>query len=110
MKTTVSQSDFHDAFRACDRLENFSYQGRNALFDYLEEYENDTGEEIELDVIGLCCDYSEYPSALEAAKDMSSFEPDPEQDEEEQEEEALAYLQDHTIVIVHDEGVIVESF
>jgi hypothetical protein len=29
------------------------------LFDYLEQYEEDTGQEIELDVISLCCDYSE---------------------------------------------------
>ena len=29
------------------------------MFDYLEAYEMDTGEEIELDVVSICCDYSE---------------------------------------------------
>ena len=29
------------------------------LFDYFEEYEKDTGEELELDVIAICCDFSE---------------------------------------------------
>jgi predicted ArsR family transcriptional regulator len=59
MKTTVSRYDFERAFADADRKENFSYEGLNALFDYLEDYEEQTGEEIELDVIALCCDYSE---------------------------------------------------
>lgn len=59
MKQTVTKSMFHDAFRQMDRLENFSYEGREALFDYLEDYEQSCGEEIELDVIALCCEYSE---------------------------------------------------
>jgi hypothetical protein len=59
MKTTVSRYDFERAFVDADRKENFSYEGLNALFDYLEDYEEQTGEEIELDVIALCCDYNE---------------------------------------------------
>jgi hypothetical protein len=59
MKTTVSRYDFERAFVDANRKENFSYEGLNALFDYLEDYEEQTGEEIELDVIALCCDYSE---------------------------------------------------
>jgi hypothetical protein len=59
MKTTVSRYDFERAFVDADRKENFSYEGLKVLFDYLEDYEEQTGEEIELDVIALCCDYSE---------------------------------------------------
>lgn len=59
MKTTVSRYDFERAFADAGRKENFSYEGLKALFEYLEQYEEDTGEEIELDVIALCCDYSE---------------------------------------------------
>ena len=59
MKQTVNFNDFRDAFRAFDRMENFSYEGARVLFDYLAQIEEDTGEEIELDVIALCCDYSE---------------------------------------------------
>lgn len=29
------------------------------MFDYLEQYEEETGQEIELDVVAICCDYSE---------------------------------------------------
>jgi hypothetical protein len=59
MKTTVSRYDFERAFVDADRKYNFSYEGLKVLFDYLEDYEEQTGEEIELDVIALCCDYSE---------------------------------------------------
>ena len=58
MKESVNFSRFCDAFQM--RKENFSYEGKQALFDYLEQLEEDTGEEIELDVISLCCEYTEY--------------------------------------------------
>lgn len=59
MKTTVSRYDFERAFADADRKENFSYEGLNLLFDYLESYEEDTGQELELDVVAICCDYNE---------------------------------------------------
>lgn len=66
MKTTVSRYDFERAFVDADRKDQFSYEGLKALFDYLEDYEEQTGEEIELDVIALCCEYSE-----ETAEDIA---------------------------------------
>ena len=59
MKTTVTIHDFREAFQRMGRADNFSYDGLTALFRYLEDIEDSTGEEIELDVIALCCDYSE---------------------------------------------------
>lgn len=58
MKQTVELHDFRDAFRSI-RPDNFSYEGLAVLFDYLEELGDDIGEEIELDVIAICCDFSE---------------------------------------------------
>jgi hypothetical protein len=55
MIQTINVSDFRDAFRACGRADQFSYEGLGALFDYLEEIDPD----FDLDVIALCCDYSE---------------------------------------------------
>ena len=59
MKNTVNNSQFHDAFHRAGRSSQFSYEGLEVLFNYLEKLEGDTGHEIELDVIGLCCEYSE---------------------------------------------------
>lgn len=55
MKITLDFSDFRDAFRRYDRLNNFSREGLELLFNYCEEYDPD----MELDVIALCCDYTE---------------------------------------------------
>lgn len=41
------------------RENQFSYEGLGILFDYLEECERDCGEEFELDVIAVCCDFAE---------------------------------------------------
>ena len=59
MYQSISQHGFTEAFRLV-RPNNFSYTGLLALFDYLEEYEDSTGEKIELDVIAVCCDFTEY--------------------------------------------------
>lgn len=59
MKVTVDESMFCDLFADYDRKDNFSSEGLSLLFDYLEQLEEETGNEMELDVIALCCDYSE---------------------------------------------------
>ena len=71
MKQTVNMYDFERAFKNFDR-DNFSYEGLKALFEYLEEYEDSTGEEVELDVIGLCCEYMEYDSLKEFNDDYDT--------------------------------------
>jgi hypothetical protein len=58
MKQTINLFDFRRAFQDHDRT-NFSYDGLNVLFDALTDFEACGNEEIELDVIGLCCDFVE---------------------------------------------------
>jgi hypothetical protein len=58
-----------DAFQKMGRGDQFSYEGLIALFDYLEILEDDIGEPIELDVISLCCEYSEYENLKEFQDD-----------------------------------------
>ena len=72
MKTAVNSYQFHRAFEEMNRKDNFTYDGLNALFEYLEQYEEDTGEEIELDVIAICCDFSEYASLAEFQADYGT--------------------------------------
>lgn len=69
MKQSVNLYNFRRALETT-RPENFSYEGQEALFDYLEQLEEDTGEEIDLDVI-LCCEYSEYENLEEFQKAYS---------------------------------------
>lgn len=98
MKTTVSLYDFREAFRTMGRNDNFSYEGLELLFEYLEQYESDSGEELELDVIALCCDYYEQDARDIAAEyDLGIDLTDT--DEDEAAEMVAEALQDQTCVI-----------
>ena len=72
MKTPVNKTDFINAFKKL-RPDNFSYEGLDALYDHIENYEQDTDGEIELDVIAFCCDYSEYKDLEEYRQSYSSI-------------------------------------
>lgn len=65
MFSTINQSQFIDAFRQHGRQDQFSYGALVALFNYLEEMESQTGEELQLDVIALCCEFAEYATLEE---------------------------------------------
>ena len=65
MKKTIDFHDFEQAFKDYNRASNFSYEGLKALWAMLEDYEDNCDEEIELDVIALCCEYTEYDSFKE---------------------------------------------
>jgi hypothetical protein len=97
MIQNVNFSMFCDSFRGSYK-NNFSYEGKRALFDYLEEYENSTGEKIELDPIALCCDYSEYESLGDCLKEYDNITD-------------RADLENHTQVIdLENGGVIIQQF
>jgi hypothetical protein len=106
MKTSINKSQFCDAFKAAGRENNFSWAGLSVLFDYFEEYEESTGEEIELDVIAICCEYSEdYCNDI---ADNYSIDISDCIDEVTTVETVMAYLQDHTSVAgVTEDGAIV---
>ena len=65
MKKTVNFSDFEKAFENINRANQFTNTGLKALFDYLEQFEEETGHEIELDVIAICCEFTEYENIEE---------------------------------------------
>lgn len=67
----VTESLFIDMFRKHNRLDNFSYEGLKELYKHLVFLSEDIGEPIELDVIGLCCDYYES-TAQEIVNDYKS--------------------------------------
>ena len=72
MIQTLTRSDFVDWFRKY-RENNFSYKGLDALFDYLELLEEDSGQQIEFDPISICCEYSEYDSLEEIIEQYDSI-------------------------------------
>jgi len=105
MKTTVNLYQFRDAFRSMGR-ENFSYDGLGILFAYMEELESSCGEEWELDVVALCCDYAEdTPKDIAESYGITLTDPD---DAETTLDEVWDYLEDRASVCgVTDDGDIV---
>ena len=95
MKQSVNFSQFCDAFHHAGRADQFSYEAKQILFDALEEVADGTGQEYELDVIALCCEFSE-DSADNIADmysiDLEGVEPDDVQQAVEE------FVQDHTFL------------
>lgn len=101
MKQTVNLYQFRDAFNAI-RPDNFTYDGLQLIFEFQEEAD----EDYELDVIDICCAFSEDTPARIA--DDYGIELDPELGLFDQ---VTAYLEDHTIVIgATDETIVYLAF
>jgi hypothetical protein len=85
-----------------DEYANWTRSGAFALVEYLEQMEDDCGTQIEFDPVALRCEFSEYDTAIEAAKVYTS--------EFTTEEAALEYLENHTTVINHANGILIQDF
>ena len=61
MIQTVTEHDFVSAFLDWDYYKDcFSYEGLKSLFEHFENVIEDTGEQIELDVVAICSMYEEF--------------------------------------------------
>ena len=98
MKTNVNFYAFSEAFKSI-RPDNFTYVGLRALYDYLIDLEESTGEESEFDVIGLCGDYDEYENIGEVLKNYDDIK-----DLEELKKETMV------IEVEGSESLIIQAF
>ncbi len=89
----ITFSAFCDAFRDMDRNDNFSYAGKRALFDFLEEVAPD----MDLDVIALCCEY--YESDLDSIISDYGIDASEAEDDDEKAEIVEEYLQENTCLV-----------
>lgn len=96
MKNTINFSQFCDGFSG-DYSNNFSYNGKQALFDYLRKLEEDTDEDIEFDPNAICCDYTEYENLEECKKDYNDIE-------------TIEELEDNTNFIPVGDGFIIQNY
>ena len=112
-QSNLSFGDFCDSFSESYR-NNFTYDGKIALYDYLTQYEEDTGEEIELDIVALCCEYNEYSDIEEYLQnyntdvDKSEFE----NDEEGFKDAVIEEIENKTTLIKIDgsDGFIIQGY
>lgn len=108
---TVDFSDFVRTFEAYNRADQYSREALRVIFDYLEEYSDSTGEPVELDVIGICCDYYEaswQDIARDYSIDLSEYA---DYDYSAKLDAVLDYLNDHTSVLGEtSDGIVFQCF
>jgi len=91
-QTIDTASQFRDQFHRCNRADQFSYEALGLLFDYLSDCDSD----VELDVVGICCEFSEdMPEAI-----AENYSIDTEGlDEGEIVDAVMSYLDDHSVTV-----------
>ena len=92
----INQADFISAFKSI-RPENFSYEGLKSLYGYFEELSED--QNIEFDVIAICCDFTEYDSLAEFNRNYGQNFSDVEE------------IFDHTqVIMIDNEKFIIQNY
>ncbi len=99
---SMGLTHFNNKIKTNGREVSFTDDAKRALFDYLEELEEDCGMDIELDVVAIDCEYVEYSDAKEAAGEYCS--------EHDDIEDCVEWLRERTQVITFDGGIIIASF
>lgn len=108
MKKTINFYDFVQAFADAGRTEQFSREALASIFDYIEQAERDAGEELELDVIAICCDFTEAtPQDIIKDYDINPADHEDEFVDDGLTKIVLEYLWDNTQAFELDNGKIV---
>lgn len=100
IKTIDSAYQLRDEFHAYGRGDSFSYEAIGWIFDYFEVFDS-----VELDVIGICCDFSE--ASFEDVAENYSIDISECEDEDEIREVVLDYLNDNTSVVGSNDSSVV---
>lgn len=113
MKTTLNTYEIADALLN-DNNASWSLNGAKALAVYLEQYEQECGIELELDVMAFRCEFSEYESLEEWAHSYFTnnqfkalFE---DLDGDDLDEEIAQHIEERGTLIEFDGGIIVSEF
>ena len=98
MRQTITESQFVNRVGSGE-YNNMSYEGARALFEYIEEFEDSCGTEIEFDVVALRCEWTEYENIEEVSRDYEDIK-------------SLDDLRDNTSVIEvpNSDSLIVQEF
>lgn len=110
MKQTLTTGQVADLLLK-DENARWSYEAARALAEHYEELEQDSGEEMELDVVAIRCEWTEYRYASDIAEaykipDLDGL------DDDEREEAILTYIDDNSerINLPNCKGFLVRQF
>jgi len=99
---SVTFNDFLDEFKNFNREDQFSYEGKKALFEYLNELSEDLSEPIELDIIAICSEFTEYDNLEQFNKEYGYSIDDV---------DCIEDISNYTIVIpINEDSFIIQDF
>lgn len=112
---TVNPSDLHHLACKMARGDNFGYKGWRKIGDYLESLSDNLGENIEIDIIAICCEYSMAESTEEFFMERQHLHgtnlPTMEEWEELEDDKKLEtieeFLQKNTALIICKDNLII---
>ena len=105
MKQSINLYQFRQAFYDMDRRDQFTYEGLEVIFDALEDCAADTGDEFELDVVAICCDF--YEAEPDDIASDYSIPLDEDLEDDERREAVLDYLSENTWVLGETDSTII---
>ena len=108
MKQTLTTGQVADALRR-DENAKWSYEAAHALAEYYESIEECDGEQIELDVVAIRCEWTEYKTANEIAE---AYDVALDGDEEDVEDVITEYVNERSqlIKLPNGAGYLVQQF
>jgi len=120
MKLQLSTSHAVDLLRR-DEYAGWSYHGATALVEYLENLEDELGEEINFNVVDFRCEFSEHESVqewlishyggpLEDALKSAGIDHDVDDDDDEIDSLLAEFIRDRGTLIEFEGGIIVSDF
>ena len=96
------------------RLDNFGYKGWRLLAEAMEQLSDDIGEDIEVDIVGWCCEYSHAISADAAFEELQHYsdwgidQPEwDEMDDDERLEAVKEFLKERSYAMVLESDCII---
>ena len=109
---TVYSSDLYHMACKMGRGDCYGYNGWEAIGNYLEEVSEDTGEDIEIDIIAICCEYCFTGSADEFYDEYEKMNISEDEWDEQAEDEKLEavqkYLQENAgRLVICESGLII---
>jgi len=117
MKITLSENEIAHQLKK-DTNSGWSWGGARALAEYLYQLDEETGEDSELDVVAIRCDFSEHSSLIDWATEYfgsaslaaNEFSWDEDATDDAKGESVRDYIQNAGQLIEFDGGIIVSSF
>lgn len=105
---SLDASEFSNLFDQFGRGDNFTLNARHTLFTCLDDLSDDIGD-IEIDIIAICCEWSEYTvdELTESYSHMVDLDDD--LDDGERFDEVLKAVKGNTTVVEVEQGSVNEN-